>query len=239
MVQAGWDDVPHLDEKTKTQLLSGIMPHLRDARSKGIPSMGAGAIYPIPLEEVLVKPFDIPAFWPRFFALDVGWKKTAALWFALDRENDTLYAYAEHYAGQQVPAIHAAAMKARGAWMRGVIDPASRGRSQIDGEKLFEQYTALGLKLTKADNSVESGLYEVWSRLQTNRLKFFTTLSNLQAEYRLYRRDENGKIVKEFDHLMDALRYGAVSGIPVASVRPVGSGGSRANYQPSDQTAGY
>ena len=36
---AGWDDVPHLEERTKTELLESTPPHLRDARSKGIPSL--------------------------------------------------------------------------------------------------------------------------------------------------------------------------------------------------------
>jgi hypothetical protein len=58
-----------------------------------------------------------------------------------------------------------------------------------------------------ADNAVEAGLYEVWQRLSTGRLKVFNNLSNFRTEYRMYRRDENGKIVKKNDHLMDAARY--------------------------------
>ena len=46
-------------------------------------------------------------------------------------------------------------------------------------------------------------------------------MMNWQAEYRLYRRDDDGNIVKKFDHLMDAMRYWCVSGIGVARVQPV------------------
>ncbi len=60
MVNAGWDDVPHLGEKTKKELLESTLPHLQDARSKGTPSLGAGAVWPIPLSEILVDPFEIP-----------------------------------------------------------------------------------------------------------------------------------------------------------------------------------
>ena len=56
MVNAGWDDVPHLDEQTKRELLDSTEPFLQDARSKGTPSLGAGAVWPIPLSEVLVTP---------------------------------------------------------------------------------------------------------------------------------------------------------------------------------------
>ena len=67
-VTAGWDDVPHIDPETKKQLLAETPPWLRDARSKGIPSIGAGAIYPIPESEISVKPFAIPDHWPRCFS---------------------------------------------------------------------------------------------------------------------------------------------------------------------------
>jgi hypothetical protein len=206
-VQAGWDDVPHLDEKTKAELLASTPPYLRDARTKGIPSLGAGAIYPVPLSEVEVAPFAIPSYWPRAYALDVGWNKTAALWGAEDPADGTIYCYAEHYRGQAEPSIHADAIKARGKWIKGAIDPASRGRGQRDGEQLRVAYQTLGLNLVDANNEVEAGLYEVWQMLSTGRLKFFSTLQNLKAEYRMYRRDENGKVVKEYDHLMDCLRY--------------------------------
>lgn len=239
VVQAGWQDVPHLDEETKRRLLSSIEPHLRDARTKGEPSMGSGTIYPIPWEEVSVAPFQIPDFWPRAYGMDVGWNRTAAIWGAIDRSTGTIYCTSEYYGAKSVPEVHAAAIKARGAWVPGVVDPASRGRSQVDGTQLLATYTspALGLKLTPAKNTVEAGIQEVWSLLATGRLKFFTSLLNLQKEFRLYRRDENGKIVKQDDHLLDALRYLIVSGVPIMRVqemrRPIEL------RPPADAVAGY
>src|SRR5690606_3895240 len=126
---------------------------------------GAGAIYPIPVDEIIVDPFPIPAWWPRVYGLDVGWRRTAAVWLAWDRENDLLYGYTEHYRGQAEPSIHANAIKARGDWIPGVIDPAARGRQQADGQQLITSYRELGLKLTPADSAVEAGIYEVWERL--------------------------------------------------------------------------
>jgi hypothetical protein len=238
LVTAGWNDVPHLDAKTKAELLAGTPPHLREARSEGKPSLGSGAIYPIAWSENEVRPFAIPAYWPRAYALDVGWKRTAALWGAWDRTDDTIYCYAEHYRGQAEPSIHAEAIKARGVWIKGVIDPAARGRGQADGAQLLAMYRQLGLKVQEADNSVEAGLFEVWQRLSTGRLKFFSTLSNLRQEYNMYRRDERGRIVKEHDHLMDALRYLVMSGKAVASVQaPVVDLGVQAPA--GDTRAGY
>lgn len=219
-VFAGWDDVPHLDEITKRELLASTPPHLRDARSKGVPSLGAGAIYPVPESEITCEPFSIPDHWPRAFGMDVGWNRTAAVFGALDRESDTLYLFSEHYRGQAEPSIHAASIKSRGAWIPGVIDPASRGRSQADGLSLMDTYRDLGLLVRAADNSRESGIYQVWERLSTGRLKVFKTMQNWLAEYRIYRRDEHGRIIKENDHIMDATRYLVMSGIAVSCTKP-------------------
>ena len=122
---------------------------------------------------------------------------------------------------QDVPAAHAAAIMARGKWIQGVIDPAARGRSQHDGQRLFDAYVALGMNnLTIADNAVSAGIHEVWTRMAAGRLKVFGTCQNWLAEFRIYQRDEKGKIVKANDHLMDATRYLVMSGLGRARSRP-------------------
>lgn len=216
MVMAGWDDVPHLSADQKVRMLAEAEVHLRDARSKGVPSLGSGAIYPVPEDEITVDDFAIPKHWPRAYGLDVGWNCTAAVFGALDRDADVLYLYSLHYQGAGEPSTHVAGINGRGRRIPGVIDPASRGRSQKDGETLLQLYIDLGLDIITADNSRESGLYEVHQRLATGRLKVFRSLRPWFGEYRIYRRDEKGHVVKEKDHAMDATRYLVVSGIEVA-----------------------
>lgn len=220
VVMAGWDDVPHLDEQTKKELLASIPPYQRDARTKGIPALGAGAIYPVPESDFVVDDFKVPEHWLQFYAQDVGWNRTAVGWFAYDREVDTLYITGEYYRAQAEPSIHATAIRARGEWVPGVIDPAARGRGQKDGEQLLQIYRDLGLDLQVANNAVEAGLLEVWQRLSTGRLKVFRSCQNWLEEKRLYRRDEKGRIVKVNDHLMDLTRYGVMSGIARAKTKP-------------------
>lgn len=238
VLMMGFDDVPHLSPESKAKLLASFPPHERDARSKGIPQLGSGAIYPVPESDIVIPDMEIPPHWPRAYGLDVGWNRTAAIWGAWNRETDTIYLFAEHYRGQAEPSIHAEAVKARGKWIPGVIDPASRGRGQADGLKLLQMYKDLGLDIEVAENGVESGIYDVWQRMSTGRLKVFKSLTNWLAEFRLYRRDDKGRIVKENDHLMDGSKYLVVSGIKRAKVKPVdkpkrefGSGGGSSGGQ--------
>lgn len=206
MVTIPWADVPHLDEATKAELLKSFPLHQRDARTKGIPLLGAGAIYPVAIETLLVDDFKIPDHWARGYGLDVGWNRTAAVWGALDRDSDTLHLYSEHYRGDAEPATHIAAIAARGS-MKGWIDPAARGRSQVDGRKLIDQYRGAGLKVEFAKNAVEAGIHACVTRMQEGRLKVFRSLTNWQNEFATYHRNEKGVVVKNFDHLMDATRY--------------------------------
>jgi hypothetical protein len=221
-VNAGWDHVPHLSEEQKAEELDRIQPFQRKARSQGIPTLGAGAIYPVPEDVVLCDPFEIKDYMPQAYALDVGWNRTAAVWGALDPNTDILYLYSEHYRGEAEPPVHAAAIRARGTWIPGVIDPAARGRGQKDGTRLIYDYQQLGLDtLSVSENALEAGIYEVWTRMTTGRLKVFRTLQNWIAEFRFYQRDDKGRVKDgQADHLMDTTRYLVLSGLAKACVRP-------------------
>jgi hypothetical protein len=220
-VQAGWKDVPHLDEEEKRALIATTPPYQIQARTEGEPVLGSGAIYPIAESDIIVPTREIPATWRRVYALDVGWNRTAAVWAAEDPGTQNLELYDEHYQGQGEPASHAQAIKARGDWMRGVIDPASLGSSQVDGKTLIEIYGKLGLRLNPAINAVEAGLTEVWNLLVSGRLKVQEHLHNWRSEFRKYHRDERGKIVKANDHLMDGTRYVVISGRGYLTAKPV------------------
>ena len=223
-VVCGQHEVPHLTELEKKRYIANAVAYEREARRLGIPSIGAGKIYPYEEASFVIAPLPngIPKHWPRIYGFDVGIGTTAALWLAHDQDSDIVYGYSEHYMHDALPPIHASAIKARGIWIPGEIDPASRGRNASDGEKLFEMYShktkGLGLRLKLADNSVHAGIYACAERIETGRFKLYNTCTNFIHEFRLYRRDDKGRIVKQKDHLMDAWRYG-IMGLRNASVQ--------------------
>jgi len=222
VVQAGWKDVPHLDEEEKRKLVANTPPYQVRARTDGEPALGSGAIYPIDEAEITVPDRPIPDEWPRAFGMDVGWNRTAVVWGARDPGSGVIYLYSEHYQGQGEPASHAQAIRSRGEWIPGVIDPACLGSSQIDGRTLMDLYSHLGLQLAPAVNAVEAGITEVWNLLVSGRLKVMASLTNWLREFRKYHRDDkgSGKIVKRDDHLMDATRYLIVSGRLLMTTEP-------------------
>lgn len=224
VIQAGWDDVPHLDPDEKRRLIATMPPYQIAARTKGEPSLGVGAIYPIAEEEITVPTAPIPDYWLRAYALDVGWNRTAVIWGARNPANNVVTLYDEYYQGHGEPATHALAIRQRGAWIPGVIDPASAGASQIDGRSAMALYNQkeCGLHLLPADNTVETGISVVWQAMVSGQLKVQAHLLSWFREFRKYHRDDKGqgKIVKRDDHLMDATRYLMVSGMPLAILQP-------------------
>ena len=217
-----WDDAPHLSEEEKAELLSEFPLHERDARTKGIPALGSGAIFPYSEHQYVVEPFEIPCYWPKCYGLDLGWNhKTAAVWFTIDPNSKLIYAFDEYGGSQNIPAVHASAIKHRGKWIPGVIDPKTSSESgKADGMTLLQLYADEELDLDLANNAVEASLHRINQLLASGTLKVFSSCRQLLSELRIYRRDEHGKVIKKFDDFIDAFRYGIMSGLDRAIAMP-------------------
>lgn len=210
VIGATWDDAPHLGKATKEALYSSYQPFQRDARTRGIPQLGAGAVYQIAESELKVDPFKIPLTWPHMFGgdTDAGAGPTACVWGAQDPKTKTLYIY-DCFKRRQELGLNVAAIKARGD-IPGVMDAAALILTPDDAEQLVAQYRKEGIRVVlpnKGNKSVETGIELVWQLMTQGRLKIFSTLSPIFGELRLYRRNERGTIVKKNDHLLDGLRY--------------------------------
>ena len=226
-LMAGWDDAPHLPEEEKQRFKASIPPHEIEARSKGVPSIGSGMVYPISESLITCDPFDLPDSFYFVAGMDFGWKDpTALVLAAIDRDNDTLYIFHEYAMSEKTPEqhvfhLHNTKAKDYLKWVPIVHDPAGGAASQKDGKSLVSLYREAGLsRLHKADNAREAGVQKTLQRLQNGKLKIFKTCAKLLAELRMYARDEEGLIKDGNDHLLDALRYLVMSGLPLAKARP-------------------
>jgi phage terminase large subunit-like protein len=214
VVRASWADARHLKPADVSRLQQSLPEHERAAREYGIPSFGRGQVFPVAEESIRCQRFEIPPEWPRVFGMDFGWSNpTAAVWIATDPQSGVRYLYDTYLQCEQTPAFHAMTLKERGSDLVGVCDPSGQSANAMDGSNLMEIYAREGVALVKAENAVESGLMQVLDLLKSGKLKIFNDLGDWWREFRLYRRDGNGRIVKTDDHLMDATRYAVVSGV--------------------------
>src|SRR5262249_8340211 len=127
VVQAGWKDVPHLDEEEKRKLVANTPPYQVRARTDGEPALGSGAITRLTRQRS-----RCPTAQSRTSGrAPSGWTSAgtaaAVVWGARDPGSGVIYLYSEHYQGQGEPASHAQAIRSRGEWIPGVIDPGVLG----------------------------------------------------------------------------------------------------------------
>ena len=213
------EEIPHLEDKVKKELLSNYDEAERDARAKGIPSLGSGLVYPVSWDKISCEPFKIPDWWLKSGGMDVGWRRTACVWCAQDPTTKVWYIYHEYYGGKEDYTIHARNIRMQddkaANWMWFAIDPRSDKAAEKDGEKLLVLYREEGLNLRQAHNAIKSGLARVRGMLEAGTLKVFNNLTSFRKEILTYRRDEKGNLVGE-DHLMDAMKYWADTGINLA-----------------------
>jgi phage terminase large subunit-like protein len=207
------EDAEHYTPEQRAQIIASYPAHEREARTRGIPTLGSGLIFPVLEEEITVKPFPIPQHWVQIGGLDFGWDHpTAAACLAWDRDADVVYVTKVYRKRQATPVIHAAAVKPWGAWLPWSW-PHDGNNDTAAGENLAAQYGAQGLNMLPAratfedgSNSVEAGLMDMLDRMQTGRWKVFSTCVEWFEEMRLYHR-KDGKVVKERDDTISASRY--------------------------------
>lgn len=222
---AGWDDAQHLDEKQKKNMLANMLPAEIEARTKGMPSIGSGMVYPVLEELITCEAFDIPDHYARIIGMDFGWSDPTALIFgALDRDTGVLYITFEYSMSGKTPDSHLADLQtmnlADSLWWSPVMgDPAGQASSQKDGESLFNIYKEKGLNLRKADNARSAGILTCLQMMLDGKLKIFKSrCPKLLNEIRTYAYDSKGRIVDGNDHLLDAMRY-MIMGIGYAETK--------------------
>ena len=66
------DDVGHFTAEEKAKIIASYPAHEREARTKGIPTLGSGRIFPVPEETLAIEHREFPRHWPRIGGMDFG-----------------------------------------------------------------------------------------------------------------------------------------------------------------------
>ena len=108
----------HYTPDQREQIIASYPEHERDARTKGLPALGSGLVFPIPDEDIAIDPIQIPRHWARINGMDFGWDHPfAAVSLAHDRDGDIIYVTNAYRESRSTPIMHAAAIKPWGAWI--------------------------------------------------------------------------------------------------------------------------
>lgn len=207
------DDAEHIPIEERAATIAGFAEHEREARARGVPTLGSGRIYPVADSAISFEAFPYPEHWAQLGGLDFGWDHpTAAVRLRWDRDSDIVYVTDAYRKKEATPVVHAGALR---AW-QGISFAWPHDGLQHDkgsGETLKAQYEDQGLlmlperaQFEDGGNSVEAGTTMILDRMQTGRFMVAAHLGDWFEEFRLYHR-EDGRIVKVGDDLLDATRY--------------------------------
>jgi phage terminase large subunit-like protein len=214
---ATWDDAPHLGEDEKRRLEQSYPQHEREVRSRGIPIVGSGLIYPTPDEEIEIEPFEIPDYFRKIVGIDFGIDHPfAAVWVAYDADEDVVYVYDCYKTSGQTAAYHADCIGARGDWIPVAWPHDGMHRDKGSGIPLADQYRHKGvnmLQLSARYRNDKGGavgrepiVQEIDDRMRSGRFKVFGHLHAWFREKRMYHR-RDGMIQAENDDIMSATNY--------------------------------
>jgi phage terminase large subunit-like protein len=221
---ASWNDAPHLSDEDKNRLALSYRSHERDARTKGIPMMGEGAVFPVPDEMITVSPFKIPDHWARIKGCDFGIDHPAAgAELAHDRDQDCVYVIDAYRKANELPPYHAAWFNKTNPMVPVAWPHDGMNREKQGGKTLADAYRdhrvnmlAKSARYPKAPGEahdkggaqpVEPIVNEALERMMTGRFKVFANLGEWFEEKRSYHR-KDGIIVPRRDDILKATFYG-------------------------------
>lgn len=206
------DDAKHIPEAERKKIIASYPAYQREARTKGIPMLGSGRIFPY-AEASLSEPTieEVPAHWFKLWGIDFGIDHPfGAVLTAWDKDFDILHLLHAIRMPDALPLQHAAAMKAMGAQVPVAWPHDGHNRDKGSGEALMKQYKAHGLimlpehaQFLDGSNSTEAAVLDMQERITTGRFKVAAHLSEWWEEYRMYHR-KDGLIVKVHDDLLSA-----------------------------------
>lgn len=233
VVVCDMDENPHLDEETKRAALDGLSEEEKQARKEGNFVHFGGLVYPKwrdwktpAIKSDQLEGCDVVV------GIDPGIRFTGVVWVAFDQDNRAVCFAAEKLTNATPEVVAEKIRSVNRGWGLGgdhaeplyVIDPSARNRSLVNAQAVEGEYAACGIYTMHGQNDREAGVMNVRRRGEQGSFKWCGDLIDLTFEadrYRINDRPDGGfDVIKEHDHLLDALRYALMSRPWGPSVKP-------------------
>jgi len=206
------EDVGHLSSDEKKVVIESYPEHEREARARGIPLLGEGLVFNVPISSIEIEPFSIPKHYAQLGGVDFGYgdHPFAAVTIAHDRDADVVYVTHCYKEREPRPAVHVSALR---SWPDGVryAWPHDGHRQWGDSGPVAEVYRREGLRMLREHSTFKEGGYspeaavqQVLARMQTGRFRVFSHLGQFWDELQMYHR-KDGRLVQQADDLLSAL----------------------------------
>ena len=224
---------PIMTEKAKAAFIAGISDPLEiDPRIYGIPSAGAGMVFPWGIDECKfsLTETEMDPNWTFIAAIDPAKTKdkTSITFVAWDEENDVMYAYRNNvFRNRVLPEdyvhlfLEEETREIPVAWPS---DANAEGRYTNDGSSLYDWLSTRNVSMVRdpflnpedangnENNRKEPGLQEIASRLKNGKLKIERSLVPLLLEMTSYQYNEKNQSKYDGeDDCIDSLRYAVQS----------------------------
>lgn len=220
---ATWEDAPHLARGERDRLARSYRAHERDARTKGVPMLGEGAVFPVADEAIRVPPFKVPDHFARIKGCDFGIDHPAAgVEIAWDRDQDVVYVIDCYRQSDKTAVYHAAWFTKSNRRLPVAWPHDGMAREKSGGGTLADSYRQHGVAMlpksaryprAPGDTAEKAGaqptepmVSEILERMTTGRFKVFSNCSLWLEEKRSYHR-KDGRIVDRRDDILKATMY--------------------------------
>lgn len=237
-VRVSWDDLPEYDpwgdpfflKRDREQLLRDYLPHERDARTRGIPVMGTGAVFPLldwPTYKSSDVDFDTMPHLERVISLDLGLINDATVisFMARDTRENVIYLHRQVVIKGRTEALpdnYIQYLMDRNTYGTPIALPpdASRpGVYTLTSESVRETFEAHGLNVIRnpifnppdaqgrTTNNKAYGINLMRQAMEKGQFKIHESCREFLDEAGSYYIDERGKF-SDPDDCIDSARYG-------------------------------
>jgi phage terminase large subunit-like protein len=217
-------EAKHISEARNEELAAGWSDAEKLTRLEGVPQLGSGPVFPVELLSGLIRSFDpenLPSWARHVVGIDFGFAGGfAAVYIAWAHDTGDVWVLDSFMMQQSSALYHTQRIH---SMTRGLRVPCAwphdgNVHDKGSGLGLAQQYRNFGANMLPKhatnhgtnDNRVEPGLQELRELMFTGKLHIAGHNTELIEQLRGYHRDADYRVVKERDHLIDALRYGCM-----------------------------